>query len=604
MKIKRKILIPISALVFLGILVAIADIPPPPANQNFGVYDTMMMNYNEALCRGCHNSTSSPLVTGGVPTRHHNLVKTSGINPYTNQPFQCTDCHPHIPGGNGVLLDTNCIDCHNGTAFWADSAYGANVGNFNRPHHNTTQAQTRDCKFCHGASVEDYNDGHYIPTYPVSEITPNALYKVYNVTSGRVWGGCLACHAENASANPSIFYTHTIPTAIGGKYSSAPSATGTDNVHHTEVATITAGADCLWCHGDITTGGVLDIRTCETCHSVSAIHNTQVDFANTSMLRGFGHIGSGNPADPANYSWDCKGCHAWYAAGDVNPFAGAIIPDVQLATPSVFTANTPTVVTLTGTNFIQTNSTTVVNIDDNTNLTPDTITNGQITVTVNLEAGNHYIKVVKTDSIENVPKTSGIRPLTVVPTVSLSSATLDGVTLTISGSGLGTVPVTNAQQYVTFSHAGNMYYSDSITSWSDTQIVAKLSGSVAAGDIVKVITTNSGEAAIAVTMSTPTPTPTPTPPSITVTSPNGGENWKHGKAYAIKWTSIGNPGANVKIELLKGTGVSTIANTASNTGTYTWTIPNNQAKGTNFKIRITSTTNSYTDTSNANFQIS
>ena len=61
MKIKRKFLIPIFALTFLAVL-AIADIPPPPVNQNFGVYDTLMVNYNETLCRGCHNSTSSPLV--------------------------------------------------------------------------------------------------------------------------------------------------------------------------------------------------------------------------------------------------------------------------------------------------------------------------------------------------------------------------------------------------------------------------------------------------------------------------------------------------------------------------------------------------------------
>jgi hypothetical protein len=52
--------------------------------------------------------------------------------------------------------------------------------------------------------------------------------------------------------------------------------------------------------------------------------------------------------------------------------------------PTVLNANTPTVITLTGTNFVQTNDTIVVNIDDTTNLTPTTINNGQITVTVKL----------------------------------------------------------------------------------------------------------------------------------------------------------------------------------------------------------------------------
>src|SRR3990167_2432567 len=505
MKIKGKILIPIFAMVYLAVL-AIAAIPPPPVNQNFGINDTMLTSYNEPLCRGCHNSTASPLVTGGVPTRHHLLVSTSTINPLTSAPFVCQDCHPSTPGiGNGILLNRNCMDCHSGTAF---NNSGARVGGFTRPHHNTTQAQVRNCKFCHGASVDDYNDGHYIPPYPPSEITPNALYNEngINYTSMRVWGGCLACHRENLAASPPIFFTHTDGFP--------PVASGTNNSHHNEILTITGGTSdgdkCLWCHGNLP--DVLDIRGCESCHSVRSIHNIQYDFANTSTKLGYGHIGS-NTTD-ANGSWDCKGCHAWYDAGDVNPFAGAIIPDVQLATPDVFLANTPTVVTLTGTNFVQDGSTTVVKIDDSTTLTPDTISNGQITVTVNLAAGAHYIKVVKTDAVENVPKPSDIKHLTIVDKVTITSATLNGGTLTISGTGLGSKPTSNAEQYVI---AGSAGYSASITSWSDTQIVATVSGTVASGDSTTVITANGGQATTTIVASTPTPSPTatPTPPGIT-----------------------------------------------------------------------------------------
>lgn len=525
MKIKRKILIPIFALVFLA--VAIADIPPPPVNQNFGIYDTTLMNpadltgqtpiYNETMCRGCHNSTSSPLVTGGVPTRHHTLVATSAINPSTNLPFVCTDCHPSTPGiGNGILMDRNCLECHNATAFWGN-AIGAHVSNFTRPHHNTTHAQSRNCKFCHGASVDDYNDGHYMPSYPPSEVTPSALFGggngpnpgAFNITSGRIWGGCLACHAEDTTKTVSIFFTHTNPSQVGGRYSSIPVADGTNNVHHNEILGITQlpgfslndskGLECLWCHTDVV--NVLNIRGCETCHSVRAIHNTQFDFANTSTLIGFGHIGSNNPSDVKNYSWDCRGCHAWYNAGSVNPFAGAIVPDVQTATPTVFNANTPTVLTLTGTNFLQTNSTTVVNIDDTTTLMPTTLTNAQITVTVNLPTGAHYIKVVKSDSVENVPKPSDIKPLTVVGRVAIKSVTLKNGIITISGSGFGTKPATNAQQYVTIGHAGQIYYSDSISSWNSNQIKVKKTSTPAAkkGDIVTVITAGSGEASATIT---------------------------------------------------------------------------------------------------------
>jgi hypothetical protein len=547
MKIKRKIMIPIFAMLYL-VIIGLANIPPPPVNQNFGINDTLMINYTESLCRGCHNSTSSPLVAGGVPTRHHNLVATSAINPNTSVPFQCQDCHPSTPGtGMGILLDRNCMDCHNATAFWGDSI-GAHVGNFTRPHHNTTMAQARNCKFCHGASVDNYNDGHYVPPYPESEITPSALFKASNSTSMRVWGGCLACHAEDKTASPPIFFTHTEgfpPVAV-----TDPATNSNNNVHHNEILGITGGTpigdQCLWCHVDIS--NVLNIRGCETCHSVRSIHNVQFDFANTSTLRGYGHIGSNNPLDPANDSWDCRGCHAWYDAGDVNPFAGAITPDVQLVTPNVFNANNPTVLTLSGTNFMQDNSTTVVNIDDTTNLTPDTISNGQITVSVNLAAGAHYIKVVKTDAAENLPEQSDIKPLTVVPSVTISSVTLNGGILTISGTGLGNQPGTNAQQYITFNHAGNVYYSDTVTSWSDTQIVANVSSTATAGDTVEVITATSGQAMATIVASVSKPvltTITVAPSSATVNRGNSmtfaatakDQNGKVMNGIVITWLS-------------------------------------------------------------------
>ncbi len=46
--------------------------------------------------------------------------------------------------------------------------------------------------------------------------------------------------------------------------------------------------------------------------------------------------------------------------------------------------------------------------------------------------------------------------------------------------------------------------------------------------------------------------------SITVTVPNGGENWQAGTTQKIKWKYTGNPGSRVNIELLNGTKISTI----------------------------------------------
>ena len=105
-----------------------------------------------------------------------------------------------------------------------------------------------------------------------------------------------------------------------------------------------------------------------------------------------------------------------------------------------------------------------------------------------------------------------------------------------------------------------------------------------------------------------TATPVPTA-GITVVSPNGGENWKAGLSYAITWTYTGNPGSKVKIELLKnGILNRTITSRASigsgGSGSYNWKISRTQATGSDYKIKITSTTNSAaTDTSNANYTI-
>lgn len=98
------------------------------------------------------------------------------------------------------------------------------------------------------------------------------------------------------------------------------------------------------------------------------------------------------------------------------------------------------------------------------------------------------------------------------------------------------------------------------------------------------------------------------PPGVTVSSPNGGESWQAGTTHTVTWAYTGNPGANVKIELLNNGSASTIASSVSTgsggSGSYPWNIPLTQALGTLYQIRVTSTSNAaYTDTSNADFSI-
>src|SRR5208283_3292075 len=98
------------------------------------------------------------------------------------------------------------------------------------------------------------------------------------------------------------------------------------------------------------------------------------------------------------------------------------------------------------------------------------------------------------------------------------------------------------------------------------------------------------------------------PPGVTVSSPNGGESWQAGTTHTVTWAYTGNPGANVKIELLNNGSASTIASSVSTgsggSGSYPWNIPLTQALGTLYQIRVMSTSNAaYTDTSNADFSI-
>lgn len=443
---KRNILI--SVVVFLAIAVtAMANIPPPPANQNIGVYDTSVNQFQEPMCRACHNST----YLGGVPTRHHNLVASGQ--------FSCMNCHPVVSGPNGqsVLIDRNCINCHNGSAFYANPSLVAG-----RPHHNTTFAQGRNCKLCHGGYVDNYNDGHYIPTYNESVVTPSSEFKVYNATSGRYWGGCVACHRQNLSVVPNI---------MGILANNGVIVNDLNNTHHLELVGVTQGLDCGWCHRGT---NYLGIRSCEDCHSVGTIHNIEDNYAVNNGNLGFGHIGN---------NWDCNGCHAFWDAGTENPFLGPIVPDVSSITPLVLATGQATTLTIVGTNFVQNNYTVKV-VVNGTSYTPSSVTNSQIVADIPaLSAGVYNINIVKSGIGGDSP--SKLSVLTVVSKVIIKSAKLRSGTITITGTGFGVRPVQNAQQYVTIAHAGNIYYSDSITSWTDTEIVAK-SSTAAAKDLLTV----------------------------------------------------------------------------------------------------------------------
>lgn len=97
---------------------------------------------------------------------------------------------------------------------------------------------------------------------------------------------------------------------------------------------------------------------------------------------------------------------------------------------------------------------------------------------------------------------------------------------------------------------------------------------------------------------------TSTSNTLTITSPNGGENWTAGSTHSLTWTSTGTVG-NVKIEYTKNNGSSwsTIIASTTNDGSYSWKIPTTVSSQCKIKISEASDGNP-SDTSDSLFSIS
>lgn len=82
-----------------------------------------------------------------------------------------------------------------------------------------------------------------------------------------------------------------------------------------------------------------------------------------------------------------------------------------------------------------------------------------------------------------------------------------------------------------------------------------------------------------------------------------GITWKCLDTYTIRW--YGFPGPRVKIQLYKGSSLDrTIVPGAGNNGSYSWRVPISQKTGSDFKIKVTSTSDtSMSDYSNNTFTI-
>jgi len=426
---RKRILYGLTILiVVLSIGIALAIVPPPPANQDLGIYDTLCEEFAEDDCRACHSS--------GVPDTHHLLVQ--------NGVYECTDCHQVTtdPDGTGVGVIRNCVECHDTS-----------------PHHEAQEAVDRHCSHCHGSYVDDYDDGHSIPTYEPSLITPDTSYTVEDGATGKKWGGCEACHEPDSTSVPPIY--------------------SNPETHHNLGS---LSLECNMCHGDTSLNdsvneNLLSIRKCEDCHGTKSLHNIQYNYTSTKGQLGYGHVGD---------DWDCAGCHAWYVAYSYAPLEGPVIPDIHEVSPTMILAGDETVATINGTNFVNTVNGTNYTSDvviyigtGNITLAPDSITASEIVVTIPpLGAGNYGLRVVKSGM------ESSLVPIVVVPQVTIDSATIRRSIVTIRGSGFSDESY-NGCLGVTVAHAGNDLET-SIVTWDGTRIVVECSPSATVGDIVTV----------------------------------------------------------------------------------------------------------------------
>ncbi len=102
------------------------------------------------------------------------------------------------------------------------------------------------------------------------------------------------------------------------------------------------------------------------------------------------------------------------------------------------------------------------------------------------------------------------------------------------------------------------------------------------------------------------PSSTPAPAgSITVKKPRRGQVWIQGTRAKVVWITSGDTGPTVNIDLLKsGVKVKTLKSGVPNDGKQRVKVPKSAAIGSDYKVRVTSTTNAaITDDSNKTFSI-
>lgn len=468
--------------------VAMAAVPPPPVIQMQGIPDGVFNNLSEPVCRECHVNRPDgiPIEDGLLVDRHHlKAILQMTIPPDSDRPnpdpdgdgvvnttYECLSCHvlefdPNL--GDFVLVNNfrDCMNCHH-------------QDNEATVHHLTQLAADQDCQACHQSLINNPLDGHSIPTYSPSLITPwpsgkpNADGSIVS-SAGTSPGNCNFCHntANGAPGNPANSLEDTWINTVVSVYQNM-------ETHHSTGLAVTDSTRCSWCHDAAVTGTAYEIRQCEACHGVTSLH------AITNDSNGDGNVMPGQ--EVAGYSHtgaqaDCWGCHG--SNGTVMstmsaPGGAAAIPALHSMSIASVEAGSDATLSLGGmnfTNYVKNPWTgeysylleSVVRLIDSagnaTDYIPTSISSDSLEVVIpgSVPAGKYKISVTKYN------KSSNPMALTITPGVTISSAACDQGTLTVTGSGFGMhLDASDSGTSVTMGGV-----TGDVTAWSDNEITAE-----------------------------------------------------------------------------------------------------------------------------------
>lgn len=478
---KRNILSTVlfSGFLALGAAVAVmAAVPPPPVNQLIGIYDTTQQFQTKQGClqaSPCHQSDTVAVAFHHALTLAPRQLSCYG-DPTAPNPTGCHELVRDPASGAMVFVEfRDCLRCHT-----------------NQPHHVSTRAKAQDCQGCHGTQVDNPTDGHYIPTYAKSNVTPETKWNGNITTAPQNYGGCAACHQASATTTPRIFSNSETHHGTGIGF--PPTITGLP----------TQVGECTWCHAG--EPNLLDIRACQKCHGINSLHNIQVNSRNPSdfnpanivpggELPGFGHIGS---------DFDCWGCHGTFKKYAADAGFQFTIPPASLngLSTTTLTSGKETTLLITGSGFktayaanksenVPVNVNVMLKNQTNTfsvTLKPVSVTDSEIQVVIPaLASGNYDISIAKDDSYNHVAL-SNVALINALPARSITTAAL-GVdkTLTITGTGFNIEPPLNVKTGIG-AYASNGSLSR-IISWSDNKIIVS-NVSFTTGSTVTVKTLN------------------------------------------------------------------------------------------------------------------